>query len=67
LALASTRYGGLVQRRRDGINQVDGAALPIDLEELTALALDLRWTWSHTGDALWRRIDAKVWEQTRNP
>ncbi|MGA7122963.1 MAG: alpha-glucan family phosphorylase [Polyangiaceae bacterium] len=41
--------------------------LPMNLEELTALALDLRWTWSHTGDALWRRIDAKVWEQTRNP
>src|SRR5208283_4324200 len=34
---------------------------------LTALALDLRWTWSHTGDELWRRLDAKMWEQTRNP
>jgi starch phosphorylase len=28
--------------------------LPAGLEALTALALDLRWTWSHAGDALWR-------------
>jgi starch phosphorylase len=41
--------------------------LPLYLEDLTALALDLRWTWSHAGDELWRRIDAKMWEQTRNP
>ena len=31
------------------------------------LALDLRWTWSHQADALWERIDAGVWERTRNP
>jgi len=41
--------------------------LPPKLEELTALALDLRWTWSHSGDALWRKIDATMWDQTRNP
>jgi len=37
------------------------------LEPLTELALDLRWTWSHSGDALWRTIDAETWELTRNP
>ena len=41
--------------------------LPEGLEALTELALDLRWTWSHAGDALWRRLDADLWEQTRNP
>jgi glycogen phosphorylase len=41
--------------------------LPPQLAALGALALDLRWTWSHEADALWQRIDAASWEQTRNP
>ena len=41
--------------------------LPPSLEPLVELALDLRWTWSHGGDALWRAIDAEAWELTRNP
>ncbi|HXY21818.1 MAG TPA: alpha-glucan family phosphorylase [Burkholderiaceae bacterium] len=40
---------------------------PESLAPLVELALDLRWTWSHAGDALWRRLDASLWEQTRNP
>jgi len=31
------------------------------------LATDLRWTWSHAGDALWKAIDPEAWEQTENP
>ena len=30
-------------------------------------ALDLRWTWSHAGDALWQTIDPEIWERTQNP
>lgn len=42
--------------------------LPLGLAELTELALDLRWTWSHAGDdALWRRLDPWTWERTENP
>ena len=37
------------------------------LERLRAVALDLRWTWSHQADALWQRLDAATWERTRNP
>ena len=40
---------------------------PQTLAPLADLALDLRWTWSHAGDALWRRLDASLWERTRNP
>ena len=40
---------------------------PESLAPLVDLALDLRWTWSHAGDALWRRLDALLWERTRNP
>lgn len=41
--------------------------LPTDLEGLTDLALDVRWTWSHAGDALWRMVSPETWEQTKNP
>src|SRR5262245_20109981 len=43
-----------------------GSASPA-FEALTDLAFDLRWTWSHGADALWRRIDPEIWEQTHNP
>jgi starch phosphorylase len=41
--------------------------LPDGLEGLAELGLDLRWSWSHTSDALWERIDPESWELTRNP
>ena len=41
--------------------------LPDQLAMLAELALDLRWTWSHAGDDLWRMINPEVWERTRNP
>jgi starch phosphorylase len=45
--------------------------LPSELESLvdalSDLALDLRWTWSHAGDALWAFIEPQLWEQTENP
>jgi len=31
------------------------------------LATDLRWTWSHAGDAVWKTMDPLIWEQTENP
>lgn len=41
--------------------------LPQGLEALTELALDLRWTWSHGADDLWRMLDKDIWERTGNP
>ncbi len=41
--------------------------LPDPLRPLVELALDVRWTWSHWSDALWRRIDPVAWEATQNP
>jgi starch phosphorylase len=41
--------------------------LPAGLEALSDLALDLRWTWSHAGDELWRTIDPQTWERIQNP
>ncbi len=42
-------------------------ALPERLSALTELALDLRWTWSHALDALWKSIDPELWERSHNP
>jgi starch phosphorylase len=42
-------------------------AQPEPLADLVLLALDLRWSWSHEADHLWRAIDARLWEATRNP
>jgi len=38
-----------------------------DLEALTELAMNLRWTWDHDTDELWRRLDSQLWESTRHP
>ena len=44
---------------------------PTDLAPLTKqiaeLATDLRWTWSHAGDAVWEAMDPQLWEQSENP
>jgi starch phosphorylase len=42
-------------------------ALPEPLAVLAELALDLRWTWSHAGDALWQMVSPEIWESTRDP
>lgn len=45
--------------------------LPAELaqlvDRLTDLAVDLRWTWSHGADVLWKHIDPEGWERTENP
>ena len=41
--------------------------LPQSLAPLRDLALDLRWTWSHSADDLWRTLDADAWERLQNP
>jgi starch phosphorylase len=40
---------------------------PKGLEALTELAMDLRWTWNHSCDELWRRLDPALWELTCHP
>jgi starch phosphorylase len=44
--------------------------LPTEVEgfdSLAELALDMRWSWSHCDDELWRRLDPALWELTQNP
>jgi starch phosphorylase len=41
--------------------------LPLGLEGLAELALDLRWSWNHAADRLWKYIDPELWSMTSNP
>jgi len=38
-----------------------------DSDALTQLALDLSWSWSHSADEIWKRLDPELWELTANP
>ncbi|MCO6413609.1 MAG: alpha-glucan family phosphorylase, partial [Thiogranum sp.] len=41
--------------------------LPDALQPLASLALDLRWSWHHGTDDLWRAVAPELWEATENP
>jgi starch phosphorylase len=34
---------------------------------LAELALDMRWSWNHCADEIWRHLDPALWELTHNP
>jgi glucan phosphorylase len=34
---------------------------------LAELALDLRWSWNHGADGVWKQLDSALWELTSNP
>jgi starch phosphorylase len=36
-------------------------------DSLAELALDLRWSWNHATDEVWRQLDPALWESTQNP
>jgi glycogen phosphorylase len=36
-------------------------------DALTDLALDLKWSFNHSADQLWERIDPELWDLTHNP
>jgi len=36
-------------------------------DSLEELALDMRWSWNHATDEVWRKLDPELWESTHNP
>ncbi len=36
-------------------------------DALVELALDMRWSWNHAADEIWRELDPALWELTHNP
>ena len=46
------------------------ALLPADVEgldSLVELALDMRWSWNHSADEVWKELDPGLWDLTHNP
>jgi starch phosphorylase len=36
-------------------------------DSLAELALDMRWSWNHATDKVWRQLDPALWDLTQNP
>jgi len=36
-------------------------------DSLVELALDLRWSWDHSADEVWRQLEPALWDATQNP
>jgi len=34
---------------------------------LAEVALNLRWSWNHSADQLWERLNPELWDLTHNP
>jgi len=46
------------------------AFFPTEVEgfdSLAELALDVRWSWNHSADEVWKQLDPVLWELTYNP
>src|SRR5579872_2796686 len=50
-------------------NPEDSNRLPdaMSSDVLVEIALDLRWSFNHSADKLWRRLDPELWDLTHNP
>jgi starch phosphorylase len=60
--------GGDTARETPG--QGSGEENPVEIEgfdSLAHLALNLRWSWNHATDEVWRQLDPELWEITHNP
>src|ERR1035437_4783797 len=52
------------------ISQPVYSLFPTDVEgvdSLAELALDMRWSWNHAADDIWRQLDPDLWELTHHP
>jgi starch phosphorylase len=55
---------------RNPASYPDSQLIPADIEgfsSLAVLALDMRWSWNHAADELWRQLDPNLWAMTHNP
>lgn len=57
-------------KEKNKINKPVYSYLPKKQKEvniLSELALDLRWSWDHSADEIWRQLDPELWDITHNP
>src|SRR5512144_2554451 len=51
---------------RRELREIDDLSEPFLPAALAELALDLRWSFNHSADAIWQRLNPEVWELTHN-
>ena len=58
-------------KKQNGVSQTIYNLLPImaveGFDSLAELAADMRWSWHHSADDIWRQLDPTLWELTQNP
>jgi len=50
----------------DGLTDLT-AQLPVSIQAVARLAINLRWVWNHATDRVWEALAPDVWHQTANP
>jgi starch phosphorylase len=56
--------------KKPSIDHADPRGASADVagyDALAELALDLRWSWNHATDPVWRQLDPVLWALTHNP
>jgi glycogen phosphorylase len=53
--------------QESGSNEPAAGDVAAAFRGLRELALDLRWSWSHGADELWRQLEPTIWDRTHNP
>ena len=62
--------GGKTMSKQRPVSKPNISLLPTDVEgfdSLAELTLDMRWSWNHADDEVWRQLDPALWEFTQNP
>jgi len=56
--------------KKTTLNKQNYSNLHSDIEgfdSLAKFALDMRWSWNHEADEVWRQLDPDLWNLTQNP
>jgi starch phosphorylase len=64
------KYEGETMSKQTRVSHPIYSLLPTEVEgfdSLAELALDLRWSWHHATDEVWRQLDPELWDLTPNP
>ena len=67
---AGSRSEQIDERSKTRVSHPIYSLLPTEIEgfdSLAELALDMRWSWNHATDEVWRQLDPELWEITHNP
>jgi starch phosphorylase len=65
-----TQDEGNVMKKETIVSSPTYSWFPTDIEgfdSLAELALDMRWSWNHSADEIWKQLDPALWEVTGDP